>query len=216
MRLPALAWRIGRHSGPVEFTPAEAGWGGRFDDPAQEFRTLYCAEQRITAFRETLQDLRPDSATIADLLAIGGRAIGGILIAGEVSRRWREGRLLVSSGIETKEEIADLDDVALRRELTRELAPFLRAQAVDHLDTSELTAKNRRLTQQIARSLYSRGAAGLLYRSNLDSQPCVALFQGRAFLRWPPDSEESLTEPLPELLRTCDEFDLILRHPATG
>jgi hypothetical protein len=190
------------------------GWGGRFDDPQERFRTLYCAEERITCFRETLQDLRPNTRALAEFLELKGeRSLIGLLPAGVVEIAWRRRHVLVPLEVRPGAAVTDLDDPAVRRSLERELAPELRDARIEHLDTSQLTSKNRSLTRRLARILYDRGEAGVLYRSNLDSQPCLALFQGRVTVVRGGRSQP-LTRAIPELLKVCSEFDLVLRHPS--
>jgi hypothetical protein len=70
----------------------------------------------------------------------------------------------------------------------------------------------RIITQKISRLLFDEGAAGIVYRSNLDDGRCVALFETRAHLE-AVGTAKPLVHAIPELLQVCDEFNLILRHP---
>lgn len=100
------------------------------------------------------------------------------------------GRVDVTAG-----EIYDLDDPGLRRELEEEHADFLIARGVDRLDVSVIRSSNRDITQRLGRSLYDRGAAGILFGSNIDGRPCLVLFEARARLQ-----AEGACEPLAGLL----------------
>jgi hypothetical protein len=61
----------------------------------------------------------------------------------------------------------------------------------------------------VSRLLYERAYAGVRFGSNLDDQPCYALFEGRAELL--PDGEPlELTPDLEPLRRVCDELGLTL------
>jgi hypothetical protein len=82
---------------------------------------------------------------------------------------------------------------------------------VDHLDIAQIRSKDRALTQAVTRFVAEQGAAGVLYGSNLDDQPCAVLFEGRARLS-PIDGykSEPLTPTHPELVAVCEEFGLVL------
>ena len=75
--------------------------------------------------------------------------------------------------------LVDLDDIPSRERLARQHARLLAAHGMQHLDISEVRSRSRPVTQAISRSLYDEGAAGVRFRSNLDDQPCTALFEGR-------------------------------------
>jgi len=52
---PNRWWRVGYHHAPLDFVPRELySWEHRFDDPEHEYRTIYCAEMKLTALREVL------------------------------------------------------------------------------------------------------------------------------------------------------------------
>ncbi len=78
---------------------------------------------------------------------------------------------------------------------------------MDHLDISQIRSRDRRVTQELASTLFDRGAAGVVYGSNLDDLPCYALFESRAFLISDGDPE-LLTPALPDFVRICLEFGL--------
>ncbi len=80
---------------------------------------------------------------------------------------------------------------------------------VEHLDMGEIQGRDRRPTQAIAQTLYRWGAAGVVYRSKLDNEICLALFEGRAELL-SSDGVRKLSDPLPELEKVCREFRLSL------
>jgi hypothetical protein len=89
---------------------------------------------------------------------------------------------------------------------------MLDAFGFEHLDISELRSRERIITRTLSRWCFDRGAAGIIYRSNLDNNRCVALFEGRASV-----DEDGTIEPLTakptELLSTCEEFGLSLGGP---
>lgn len=47
-----------------------------------------------------------------------------------------------------------------------------------HLDISNLRSSQRIVTQTIALDLWTQGKPGIVYKSNLDSGLCLALFEG--------------------------------------
>ncbi len=82
---------------------------------------------------------------------------------------------------------------------------------MDHLDIAQIRSKDRPITQAVTRFVADRGAAGIVYGSNLDDQPCAALFEGRSFLVPAPGKyPEPLTASQPDLVAICDEFGLVL------
>lgn len=57
--------------------------------------------------------------------------------------------------------------------------------------------------------IHEQAAAGIVYRSNLDDRPCVALFEQRTSVI--PEGEiELLTGKPVELVQVCKEFGLVL------
>lgn len=190
---------------------ARCSWDHRFDDPRREFRTAYGSFEPLTAIRETLQALRADVKMLAEFQAVFGRGNAGPPVPRRaVSLAWRRQHALVLAKIEAAGPVIDLEGLELRRELEAELAPDLAALGVSHLDLSELRGRDRPVTQLLARHLFTtHGAAGVSYRSHLDSGRCVALFEGRTRLAAAAESIP-LTEPLRELHQVCAEFGVEL------
>ena len=185
-------------------------WHHRFDDPRRAYRTLYCADAKLTCLREVLADLRPNTRALAEFAHLFGDATA--IPAGEISRAWRERHALAPASIaRPRGPVVDLDDVPLRARLSRRHAALLAAHGMPHLDISEVRSRTRAVTQAVSRSLYEDGAAGVRFRSNLDDQPCTALFEGRARLA-PAGAPIPLTRDVPELLQVCAEYALVLRR----
>ncbi len=204
--------------GPLSLTP-RALWRPRhrFDDPEEEFRTLYCAEHARTGLRETLQDFRPDTKALAGLAALGGDR--SVIPESVVPLAWRERHVLVKGRCEVQGALVDLAEIPVRRSLELRHAKLLAALGVRHLDVSDVTSKIRPMTQAIARSLYAEGldgvedpVAGIVYRSNLDHLRCYALFEDRYEIQ-PLDGGKPLAEPFAELLEVCGELGLQLGGP---
>jgi hypothetical protein len=191
------------------FPPWELlSWRNRFDHPDKVFRTLYCAEQRATAFREVLADFRPNARARAEYRAIYGED----LPAPRVTPAWRAARALAQGTLEIlRGDLADVDDPALRQRFARLHADLLSRHGMDHLDIAQIRGKDRPVTQAVTRFLADQGAAGIVYGSNLDDQPCAVLFEGRSFLAPAPGSSpEPLAASHPDLVAICGELGLIL------
>jgi hypothetical protein len=159
-----------------------------------------------------LADLRPNAAALAEFARVFGDAAS--IPAGEISRAWRRRHALGPASIALDGgALVDLDDIPSRERLARQHARLLAAHHMQHLDISEVRSRSRPVTQAISRSLYDEGAAGVRFRSNLDDQPCTALFEGRGRLE-PAGAPIPLTRDVPELLQVCAEYALVLRGPA--
>lgn len=100
-------------------------------------------------------------------------------------------------------------DPALRRDLERDLANLLHEHDVEHLDATQLTSVNRTVTQAISHTLYHWDYAGITFPSNLDLEPCLALFEGRGRVELDGDVVP-LTADVASLNQVCEEFDYIL------
>lgn len=193
----------------MEFPPWDVlSWKNRFDHPDKLFRTLYCAEHPRTAFREVLANFRPNAKARAEYRDL----FGTDLPAPRISAGWRDTKVLTRGTLELlRGDLADLDEPTLRLQFARAHATLLARLEVDHLDIAQIRSKDRALTQALTRFLAERGAAGVLYGSNLDDQPCAALFEGRARLSPLVGCEpDPLTRDHPDLKAVCEEFGLVL------
>jgi hypothetical protein len=209
--LAGTVWRVGYHTSPLDFPPREfCSWQNRFDDIEHAYRTVYCAQERLTCLREVLADFRPNAKTLADFQKVVG-SVSPYLIAGEIPWAFRRERVLAPAVVELSGPVIDLEDVRIRQDLERDLAALLAQHRMDHLDISEIRSKDRAVTQTISRYIHDAGAAALRFRSKLDNEPCFALFEGRARLI-SAGVPVPLTDSVPELLQVCGEYSLVLRH----
>jgi hypothetical protein len=195
---------VGHFKAPLDLPPSElCKWEGRFDDPYRAFRTLYCAASPLTALRETLAPFRPSLKTIRELKRF--RVSDWRLPPGD----WRRKRALAPALLEILSgELLHIDNPGLRAEIALELDEgLLRKVRVEHLDLGEVQGSQRPLTQAIARVLYDRGAAGIIFSSRYDNQPCAALFEERARLV-PAGPSLSLREDFPDFVQVCKDFHL--------
>jgi len=130
--------------------------------------------------------------------------------AGKVPADWLEQQAVARGRIEiSRGRLQDVDEPGLRYGFEREYPKLLDAHGMEHLDISEVRSRQRAVTQAFSRWLFDRGAAGIVYRSNLDDLPCLALFEGRASLVAKGESEPLIQAPV-ELLEVCNEFGLSL------
>ena len=205
----STAWRVGHVSAPLEFPPWDfLSWSNRFDDPDREFRTLYCAEQRRTAFREVLADFRPNAKVRVEYRD----QFGEELPAFKITPAWRQDRVLARGEIRVlRNKLTDIDNSTLRQQFEQTHADLLVRHGMDHLDIAQIRSKERPITQAVTRFVAGQGFAGIVYGSNLDNQPCAALFEGRALLVSIPGSDlEPLTASHSDLVAVCKEFGLLL------
>ena len=205
----SLVWRVGHISAPLDFPPREVlSWKNRFDDPDRVFRTLYCAQGRKTALREVLADFRPNAKARAEYRDLFGEE----LPPPRIKEVWLQERVLARGEIRfLQNDLANVDDPALRHQFEQLHADLLARHGMDHLDISQIRSKDRPVTQALTRFLADRGAAGIVYGSNLDDLPCAALFEGKALLVPVPGPDpEPLTAFYPDLVAVCDEFGLVL------
>jgi hypothetical protein len=183
-------------------------WKNRFDDPDRVFRTLYCAESRQTALREVLADFRPNAKARAEYRDLFGEELPPPRIKGV----WLQERVLARGEIRVLQNgLANIDDPALRHQFEQLHAALLARHGMGHLDISQIRSKDRPVTQALTRFLADRGAAGIVYGSNLDDLSCAALFEGRALLVPVPGPDpEPLNASHPDLLAVCNELGLVL------
>jgi hypothetical protein len=192
---------------PLEY----CGWQNRWDDPRRAYRTLYCAQEAITCLREVLADLRPNAAALTELEELFGPDAGLRAAAGAVTEEWRAQRVLAPAAMEADGALIDVDDPATRAALEREHAALLAAHDMPHLDVTEIRSRTRAVTQAIGRALYEHGAPGVRFGSNLDDQPCYALFEARGRLHLAPGEPPLELTPDLAILRTvCTEYGLNL------
>jgi hypothetical protein len=158
-----------------------------------------------------LADLRPDTTMLAELHELFGPDAGLDAAAGTVPAEYRRERVLAPADLVVDGELVDVDAPKVRTRLEREHAALLAEHGMAHLNVSEIRSRRRAVTQRIGRTLYERGVAAIRFGSNLDDQPCYAVFEARGRLEsrgaQPP---RDLTEDLPELVAVCDELGLRL------
>ena len=187
---------MGHIAAPLNFVPFDrSSWTHRFDDPERSYRMLYCADQRETCFLEVFYSKRPDWRTIEEMAAAWGCSIkearerAGRLSADEIlTRSIAPARIEIESG-----KVLDIEDPDLRS--------MLELEHLRDLDLSVLRGKDRALTQKLGRSLFEKGAAGVMYGSRVVNSRSIALFEGRA--RLVPDGDPQPLKDVLDELRTA-------------
>jgi hypothetical protein len=131
-----------------------------------------------------LQDLRPATKDRADFQNLFGTESP----PGSIARQWRLDRRVGRARLDVDPSlIVDLENLAVRRALEEKHAALLAAHGMRHLDIAELRSSQRIVTQTIAMDLHGAGHAGVTYRSNLDNEECIAIFEQRVAIRqWGP------------------------------
>src|SRR3989338_2914420 len=176
-------WRIGDIRFPSAYSPQSETypWTNRFDDLYRQFRSLYCAKNMETCFRELLADLRPNEKARKDFQKKFG---GENLPSNHIRPAWYQTRALVH--VEPQITSGNFINIERIEErfclLFKYLGDFL-IRGILFPNIKDLRKKNRSLTQKIARGYFDDGRAGISFDSHLDYKNCLALFEGRANLR---------------------------------
>jgi RES domain-containing protein len=159
---PGRLWRVGYRPDPWAWTPWEyAGPGGRFggrwDDPAGEFRTVYAGQSLLACLLEVLAGFRPDLVLQQALDGVDEDPVDAVahptVPAGRLPRGWVDPRTATSAELSgVYAAVTRPGSLATVRARFGVLAA--RWGLVD-LDAAALKlAAPRELTQAVARWLY--------------------------------------------------------------
>lgn len=138
---------------------------------------------------------------------------------GEIPRSWTTTHAIVEFELVQPRPFLDVEAIETRETLKRELAAELHELGVRQLDIPEVTGRDRRVSQRIARWAAEAGARvefahyveidplyyGIRYPSKTDNQDCFAIFQRcelRDIAKHPIDPDDA------DVRRVFDEFDL--------
>lgn len=189
---------------PWEFANSEDGtFGGRYDDPAGQYRVLYVARSRVGAFVEKLAPLRP---SLADLRAVAERATPSQraeLPSGGLPEGWSDRRVIGRARVEGP--FVDIGNSSTIRWLRSRLADTAVAHGLTELDAATIRLSSPRgLTQAISRLLYERETEGgtrfegIAFRSRLgDELENLAIFERG-------HSEPAVVDPSSETIDPAD------------
>jgi RES domain len=157
------------------FAGPDGSFGGRYDDPAAEYRVLYAAASRLGAFMEALAGFRSHPAVLAELAQIEGEE--ELPRPDCVPREWLErrliGRALLPDGV-----FAEIGHSRSLAYLRSQLAQLVAELGLEDLDGAAIRlSAPRAFTQQIGRLAYEcvdpQGEpqfAGLRYGSRLGDE----------------------------------------------
>ncbi|MGC5258924.1 RES domain-containing protein [Gordonia sp. DT218] len=153
--------RVGYRPDAWRWTPwqyaTNGRFGGRWDDPAGVWRTLYVGDTRLACYLEVLACMRPDPTLTADLAAIDDEDEDALLYPtqppGVIPRAWCDRRIVASGALYG--EFVLIGDMHTLATLRRGFRPLAIQMGLDDLDAAAIRdARPRALTQRISASLY--------------------------------------------------------------
>lgn len=208
---PAQLWRVGRSPDPLNFSTIDPGdavqpnGGNRFDVPGGE--VLYAASQPEGAFAETLARFRPTTS----MRALPPEDDEHLMAAGAIPADWRTRRLIARFGLDDPLPFLDVDNPTTHTYLNAQMAPWLEALGVAHLDVAIMRGSNRLVTRAVAEWAYVATNddgqflySGLRYESRLGAYECWAVFAGASLVRVRQDAIAKTDDRLGRVARTFD------------
>lgn len=208
------------------FGVPEWEWTGenRFDDPDHRrgdpeprlFRVLYCSSSRAGAFGETIARFRKSLRLLSELGGVeDDEPLDPELEGGLLPEEWRLNRRIGSSRLDGTLTFADLEAPRAATVLRREMAPLLTKLALNDLDFSDLTGRERPVTQCAARCVYEvtddTGESvfdGIRYASRLNpGWELRAIFADR-LAHEPEDLYQTISRDDPDLHEAADILDI--------
>jgi hypothetical protein len=208
---PSILHRIGRAPNPLAFPPLINTGNGRYDDPKGRHSVLYAAEERRTAFLETLDQFRFDVAALAARQAAlehaalpGFDVVDGVIPPSFVSRQ------IVRFSVAAGQTWLDARSPETHAAARRELAPSLHRLGVGRrFVLGDLLASNRQVTRLIAGWTIDRGFSGIVYPSCHDpSLSCWALFEGAVIVSI--EAPQAISHTDPDLIAVARLWNLRL------
>jgi hypothetical protein len=165
--------------------------GGRWDAPASEFETLYCADSPVVAFAETIAAYRPVGGLEAKIAAATDEEEPDSEFdfpahTGELPDTYFEpqqpsphGRALGKAVVIGDPMLVDVGHPDTHHELNSALGALLRRFHVDGFDRGVMMSQDRRITRPVAAYLHgiATGAVGIQYESRYLDGFCFVLWQ---------------------------------------
>ena len=137
-------------------------FGHRWDDPQREFRSLYTASSLLGAFIETLQDLRPNLAFLAELANLELEPGDELPSYRELDASYFDNLYACEIIVETQQApFADVLDMALITATRDHFADLATRLAMRAIDASSMLGADREFTQAVAREIWLAGYAGI-------------------------------------------------------
>jgi hypothetical protein len=203
-------YRIARPPDPLAWPDRRFIGGSRFDDPLNQFRVLYLAEQRRGCFVEILAGFRPDVHLLARLRHVSGVSWPGPPAV--IPADWYTRRLIGRLRLEPGQRWLDLRAPETLQTLRSEMADSLVRLGLPDLDVSTARGPSRDLTRQIARWAFEHGCQGVAYRSRFaDDVECWAIFEGARFTAIGPP--EPIRADDPDMAAVAALFSLAIERP---
>ena len=187
--------------------------GNRWDAPAAEFRTLYCARDPVTAFAETiapfrivrghaakLREMTDDGEADAefDFELLGGRLAPHVF---EPPRGTRHARRAIGRAQLTSGMLVDVSHQDTHHELNLACADLATRCGFACFDRGVVMSQDRRITRTVAAYLWGTcEAIGISYESRYVHGLCVALWDVGTLL---PASPREITNSDPDLRRAA-------------
>ena len=140
-------YRVARPPDPLAWPDRRFIGGSRFDDPHDQFRVLYLAEQRRGCFVEILAGFRPDLQLLARLQRVRGAS--GSVPPAVVPADWYSRRVVGQLRLEGGQRWLDLREPETLQALRAELVDSLVALGLPDFDVSAARGPSRELTRQI-------------------------------------------------------------------
>jgi hypothetical protein len=211
---PGPLYRIGWQPDPLAWPDWRYVGRNRFDDPENRIRVLYLAEQRVTCFAEMLakhylRDPKLEAALGAMPPAEPGTPVPRIT-SGTIAPGFFD-RPMGALRLEPDQRWLDLRPMANRVALYDLLIEDLdrHGHGEAQLDLSDVTSRDRTLTQRISRWAIDNSYQGIAFTSRLAGEfDCWALFEGAAFIPDPMPPQISREDP--DLQRIVGIFDLTM------
>lgn len=153
--------------------------GNRFDVPGGG--VLYASTEVEGAYAETLARLRPSPA----MLKLDFSSDPHHMRPGNVARDWRLQRRKYDLALEDPLPFVDVEHKETRAWLTHLMAADLERFGIDAIDVDDIRGKNRLLTREVAKRIYtsvdgtgSPRFSGIRYMSRIADYECWAIFDG--------------------------------------
>lgn len=184
--------------------------GNRFDVPGGG--VLYAASDVEGCFAETLARLRPSPA----MLRLNFSADPHHMSPGSIARDWRLQRRKYELELVEPLPFVDVEHRDTRSWMSRRMGTDLERFDIDAIDVDDIRGKDRLLTREIARRIYTATDddgeptySGIRYVSRLGDYECWAIFDGTEVKTY---ETHSIEHDDPHLQRIAQEYSLTLHR----
>lgn len=206
-----IVWRVTRKENSFKFTSKKyVSWNGRFDDPEEQYRVLYCAKKPETSFREAFQDLRPDFKALNDYVCemekFGVSKEESLKeYPSKFSHKMLSNLILLRSEIISNKKFYNIESY---RNIVRMNHEYFECGFITTATLRGDYPKNREITQHLSKKIFLQDFAGITYKSKIDGNDCIALFEKRASLNGKNSFISFLSEGCREMQKVFKEYKL--------